>query len=64
MPIEDTRFGFIWGHTVVERVCVLPSGGAVVYVTGGKAKSAVEVYVSPTGKSVRVFRSASGKELK
>lgn len=64
MPIEETRFGFIWGHTVVERVAVLPSGGAVVYITGGKRNSAVEVYVSPTGKSVRVFRSGNGKELK
>lgn len=64
LPIEETRFGFIWGHLVVERVAVNPDGSAVVFVAGTEGAKGVEIRVSPKGRSVRVFRSPLGPELK
>lgn len=59
---EITRFGFIFGSAHVERVAMLPQGHAVLHISGGKGKF-IEVYVSPGGRSVRVFNQ-DGSEMK
>jgi len=60
-PIEDidTSFGFRWRGVEVERLAVVRES-AVLGIKAGKSK--LEIYVSPTGRSVRVFKN--GKELK
>ena len=53
-------FGFRWGPMDVVRMSVLPGDRRVL---GVKTSSVdLEVYVSATGRSVRVFRN--GIELK
>lgn len=50
------QYGFTWGPVKVQRTAVMPQGHHVLTVNG------LDIYVSPTGRSVRVFRD--GKELK
>lgn len=56
---ELTQFGFTWGGATVTR-CADFDGTVVIEVAGSGKK--VTVYVSPTGRSVRVFKD--GQELK
>lgn len=62
---DEDRYGFRWGPMVVQRAAEFPRGDVdkptrclrVITDTGAE----VEVYVSPTGRSLRVYRD--GKEL-
>ena len=60
---KEVRYGFQWGPMLVERWAHFrhhtDSESYVLGVTAGKNK--VEVYVSRTGRSVRVWKN--GKEL-
>lgn len=60
---DEERFGFRWGQVVVTRLAELPKKQKVIGIgTGGIAtRPEIEVYVSKTGRSIRVFRN--GKEL-
>lgn len=62
VPGEDTQYGFNWGGAVVERT--MEHRGIVVISVKGKRgkKNSIEVYVSPTGQSIRVWKGR--KELK
>jgi len=55
----DTSFGFKWRGVEVERLAIV-RGAKVLGIKVNNTK--VEVYVSPTGRSVRVWKN--GKELK
>lgn len=64
---HETDFGFRWGggdgaDVEVTRLAHMPRGNGVCRVVGLKAGGHdVQMYVSPTGRSVRLFRD--GKEL-
>jgi hypothetical protein len=58
---EITRFGFRFGAALVERACDLPAGRTVTTVTTDAGKR-LDIYVSRTGRSLRVF--ADGQEWK
>lgn len=67
----DTQYGFKWGPVAVERLAEFPRSGGQCKVMGlyrvkgptrADMEQVLEIYVSPTGRSVRVFRN--GKELK
>lgn len=66
-PKDIDRYGFAWGPCQVERMAEFPRPNGVcrvigVYVEdGGDRHPELEIYVSPTGRSVRVWRR--GKEL-
>jgi len=63
--VSETRYGFTWGPATVERVTRIerPNGTyRILRVTTGCPSQALDIYISPTGRSVRVFRS--GSELK
>jgi hypothetical protein len=55
--------GFTWGNMEVTRMMTLPNGGHVLNVKaeGKKYQEGVEIYLSPKGRSIRVWRN--GKEL-
>lgn len=53
-----TDYGFTWGPLAVERATIMPSGAHVVTVTSSAGKS-LDIYVSPAGRSVRVFDRGS-----
>ncbi|NKS12559.1 hypothetical protein GS580_16605 [Rhodococcus hoagii] len=57
-----TQYGFRWGSAEVARV--MKHQGTHVGEVGpaGRPQDGVEVYVSPTGRSIRVFKN--GLELK
>lgn len=55
----STPYGFQFGATLVERRAELPEGRVVIGVTTEFRN--LEIYVSQTGRSVRVFEK--GKEL-
>jgi hypothetical protein len=61
----DTQYGFTWGPLEVTRMARFKPGkdreSYVVQVTTETGRS-VQIYVSRTGRSLRVFDS--GKELK
>ena len=71
--VDETRYGFRWGPLTVERCASIRRGKGrsrvfKCYVGGprepgepGKRREVLEIYVSDTGRSVRVFRG--GKEL-
>lgn len=59
--IELTQFGFKFGPGEYIRMAELGDGSTCVRVQPDAGKP-VEIYVSPKGRSVRVFRD--GKELK
>jgi hypothetical protein len=67
----DTRYGFQWGPVAVERLASIKDGRGErrrvlgIYIGDSDnphRKQALEIYVSPSGRSVRVWRD--GKELK
>jgi hypothetical protein len=58
--IKLTDYGFVFGHAEVTRLADF-DGCAVVRIAGSDTKW-VDVYVSPAGRSVRVF--SAGQELK
>lgn len=62
--LAETRYGFRWGPLKVRRTMSFRGTHVVVIEPASESnrKNAVEVYVSKTGRSVRVFRG--GKELK
>ncbi len=67
MPENDhgtlTEFGFTWGPMEVSRTALLEVGDRASRVVTVKSEhGSVDVYVSRTGRSIRVFRD--GKELK
>lgn len=59
--LVSTDYGFTWGPLTVERTAIMPSGGHVITVTTSTSKQ-VDIYVSPGGRSLRVFNGA--QELK
>lgn len=61
LPLDDydTSFGFRWQGVEVERLAII-KGAKVLGIKVNKTR--VEIYASPGGRSVRVFKN--GKELK
>lgn len=60
-----TPYGFTWGPAEVSRISRLNVGDRDSRVIGIKTPyKDIEVYVSKTGRSVRIFDRTSGKELK
>lgn len=58
--LSETMFGFIWGPVEVKRLATWPTSGAsrLARSVGLTTRyHSVEVYVSPTGKRVRVFKN-------
>ena len=60
-PLDLERFGFRFGAAVVYRCAELPEGRVVIGVKPDEGEE-LSIYVSRTGRSVRVFRG--GVELK
>lgn len=55
-----TRFGFVFGAAEVLRSAIFPSATVItVKTTTGKS---IDIYVTPTGRSLRVF--SGGREWK
>ncbi len=61
----STPGAFIWGPIAVEPLMAVPRRGGVYRALRvrhvNRTRGALEIYVSPTGRSVRVFRD--GVEL-
>jgi hypothetical protein len=59
---DEERYGFRWGPMVVKRMATLPrrTGEDHVLRVATDAGKHIDVYVSPTGRSLRVF--SDGKE--
>lgn len=57
-PDPATPYGFAWGPIEVTRCCMLPVDRRIVQVKS--AYRTLDVYVSATGRSIRVF--SAGKE--
>ena len=63
--VVETKYGFRWGPVRVERFASFPRDGDKISRCIGITSDTgqvLHVYVSPTGRSVRVFRG--GRELK
>jgi hypothetical protein len=58
--LTEGDYGFAWGPLEVTRMSVFRDTGVVRVSTETGAK--INIYVSKTGRSLRVFRD--GKELK
>lgn len=54
---DEERYGFRWGPLVVQRVATFPgkNGESHVLAVETDAGTRIDIYVSPTGQSVRVF---------
>lgn len=61
VPRENTQYGFRFGAALVERCMELPEGRVVITVKTDANRS-IDIYVSRTGKSLRVFRTTPGYE--
>jgi len=58
----NTDYGFQWGPATVERASLIRRQGGmyrVLQITAGG--HLLNIYISPTGRSLRVFKD--GKEL-
>lgn len=58
----STPYGFIWGPLSVERLSELPGGYKVLSIDTDFDR--INVYVSKTGRKIRVFREGKTEELK
>ena len=59
---DGTPYGFIWGPATIERFAVHDRGAPqgpwrVLRITTVDANKPLYVYISPVGRSVRVFRN-------
>lgn len=68
MPAEgfDTDYGFVYGPMEVIRAAkVVGKQGKVksFIITVATERESVDIYVSPGGRSIRVFRTGDGVEL-
>jgi hypothetical protein len=61
IPCHNTGHGFRFGAAEVRRSYSMDDGRVVVSVTPDQGQP-LDIYISPTGRSVRVFRK--GVELK
>ncbi|MBX6360069.1 MAG: hypothetical protein IRZ03_08320 [Acidobacterium ailaaui] len=59
MRLTQEPYGFTWGPITVTRAMEI--NGSVALWVSTLAEQKVEIYSSPAGKSLRVFRD--GKEL-
>jgi hypothetical protein len=61
--VEHTPYGFTWGPVEIQRTAEFEHGNGTYRCIGlmVDGKRVLDIYVSPTGRSVRVFRK--GKEL-
>lgn len=59
--VSETQYGFIDGPVEVIRLATLPDGTICIQLKTKFAR--LNVYSSPTGRSLRVFRNGVG-ELK
>lgn len=59
---SHTQFGFRFGAVLVERATSLPDGRVCVSIKSDAGKQ-LHVYVSRTGRSVRIF-TPGGEEWK
>lgn len=57
-----TEYGFDWGPVSVERTCTLPGDRRVVTVR--TEHRTLTIYVSRTGRSLRVFEGHGSRELR
>lgn len=57
----ETEFGSNWGPASVTRCAVLPENRRVIQIKTDHVE--LDIYVSATGRSVRVFKRGTG-ELK
>ncbi len=57
----ETAYGFQWGNIELTRLAFIPKGTRVLEVKIDDG-ARLTIYVSPKGKSVRVFKN--GTELK
>lgn len=64
MSNDEERYGFRWGPLVVTRWATFPgkNGESHVLAVETDAGKRINIYVSPTGRSVRVF--SGNKEWK
>lgn len=63
VEVTSTEYGFQWGPATVERLAVCERGNGlyrVLQISTGRRR--LDVYISPTGRSVRVF--SDGRELR
>lgn len=61
--LYDQDFGFTWGPLQVRRIAAFKLGKGKAYILGVSTNHhQVEIYVSETGRSVRVF--IDGQECK
>lgn len=60
--LDADRYGFRWDHVTVLRYANI--NGTKVLAIRINNTDRLEVYVSPTGRSVRVFDQRTGAELK
>jgi len=45
---EDTRFGFVWGKTHVERICSDKRIGQLLYISADREQ--MEIRITPGGR--------------
>lgn len=55
--LVSTDYGFTWGPLTVERTAIMPQGAHVITVRSAAGKT-IDIYVSPAGRSIRVFDGA------
>jgi len=53
--VQLTDFGFTWGVAEVRRASAMPGGHLVIEIRTECGQS-LDVYISPGGRSLRVFR--------
>lgn len=58
MSADDTRYGFEWGPSKIERTATINGTRILRIVTEHRE---LEIAISPTGRSVRAF--LDGKKL-
>lgn len=52
------EYGFTWGPLEVVRAAQMPDGSVALLIK--TATQEIEVYASPTGRSLRVFKHRNG----
>jgi len=56
---DEARYGFRWGQLVVRRTSQLADNRCLtVYTDAGQS---IDIYCSPTGRSLRVFGKGRGE---
>jgi hypothetical protein len=57
-PWDETQYGATWGPLTIQRIYSDDKYGLLLRIVGAKPEDAIEIHISPKGRSLRAYGPA------